>query len=116
MKTLFALTLSMAFIGLAVADETTPNSGSKPASRSPEKVYNSVCAHCHEMGVARTVAPITQAYPETARETRGNYIRYTVRHGRAAMPAFRHSEVSETELDSLIQALMSGQLNSNAAP
>jgi mono/diheme cytochrome c family protein len=89
-------------------------SGDEQEAREPAEVYRQVCAHCHEAGVAFKVAPITMAYPETAQEARGNYIRMTVRNGRAAMPAFRGSEVSDVELDSLIEALMGGELVNTA--
>lgn len=78
--------------------------------RKPAEVYRQVCSHCHETGVAYKVAPITMAFPELAHEARGNYIRMTVRNGRAAMPSFREAKISDPELEALIQALMGGDL------
>ena len=79
-------------------------------AREPDEVYRQVCAHCH--APQYEVGPeITIAFPEAAWEARGNYIRNTVRHGRAAMPAFRTAKISDAELDGLIQALVSGELD-----
>lgn len=83
---------------------------SEAEMRQPADVYRQVCAYCHESDVAYRVAPITMAFPEPAHEARGNYIRMTVRNGRAAMPAFRKAEISDPELKALIQALMGGDL------
>ncbi|MGE4534917.1 c-type cytochrome [Halomonas sp.] len=81
-----------------------------PEAREPAEVYRQVCAHCHAPDKA--VGPeITITFPEAAWEARGNYIRNTVRHGRAAMPAFRAAKISDAELEGLIQALVSGELD-----
>lgn len=83
---------------------------SAPDARDPAEVYRQVCAHCHAPDKA--VGPeITIAFPEAAWEARGNYIRMTVRNGRAAMPAFRAAKISDPELEALIQALVSGELD-----
>ena len=84
-------------------------SAEEPQSREPAEVYRQICAHCHAPDKA--VGPeITMAFPEEARETWGNYIRMTVRNGRAAMPSFRPAKISDTELEQLIEALASGEL------
>jgi len=78
-------------------------------SREPAETYRQVCAHCHAPDKA--VGPvITNAFPEAAQESWGTYIDLTVRNGRAAMPAFRHSEISDRELEALSQALARGEL------
>lgn len=82
--------------------------------RKPAETYQQVCAYCHNLDKA--VGPeITMAFPEAAQEARGNYMRTTVRHGRAAMPSFRQSKVSNPELEALIQALVHGELANLAA-
>lgn len=87
---------------------------SAPDVRDPAEVYRQVCAHCHAPDKA--VGPeITMAFPEAAWEARGNYIRMTVRNGRAAMPAFRQAKISDPELEALIQALVRGDLAAGAA-
>lgn len=83
-------------------------------AREPDEVYRQVCAHCHAPDKA--VGPeITMAFPEAAWEARGNYIRNTVRHGRAAMPAFRVAKISDPELEALIEALVRGDMAATAA-
>jgi mono/diheme cytochrome c family protein len=93
---------------LPAAASAAPDSA--PDVRDPAEVYRQVCAHCHAPDKA--VGPeITIAFPEAAWEARGNYIRMTVRNGRAAMPAFRAAKISDPELEALIQALVSGELD-----
>lgn len=76
--------------------------------REPAEVYDQVCAHCHDpaMGVGPV---ITQKVPESSREGRVSFIQTMVRHGNAAMPAFRKSEISDPELKALAEALASGE-------
>lgn len=91
---------------LAAALSATAVMASEP--REPAETYNQVCAHCHEP--AYGVGPvITQEVPESAREGRAAFIRTKVRHGNAAMPAFRKSEISDPELKALAEALASGE-------
>jgi mono/diheme cytochrome c family protein len=80
------------------------------AVREPSEVYRQVCSHCHapQYGVG---PEITIAFPEAAWKARGNYVRMTVRNGRAAMPALREAKISDPELDGLIKALVSGELD-----
>ena len=81
-------------------------------AREPKQVYDQVCGHCHSQDKA--VGPeITMAVPEGSREGRAAFIRTMVRHGNAAMPAFRSSEVSDPELKALAEALASGELAGN---
>ncbi|ROO27833.1 hypothetical protein SAOR_07090 [Salinisphaera orenii MK-B5] len=61
------------------------------------------------MGDKAVGPPITMKFPESVHKARGDYMRQVVRHGRNAMPAFRHSEISDVELDALLEALMSGE-------
>ncbi|MDR5894304.1 cytochrome c [Halomonas mongoliensis] len=87
----------------------TMASASEPEAREPAEVYRQVCAHCH--ATDKAVGPvITNAFPEAAQESWGTYIQLTVRNGRAAMPAFRHSEISDAELKALSAALARGEL------
>ncbi|CAM4238451.1 cytochrome c [Vreelandella rituensis] len=91
---------------------SVPNAVASEA-REPAEVYRQICAHCHALDKA--VGPeITMAFPETAHEAWGNYIRTTVRNGRGAMPSFREAKVSDEELDALIQALMYGEFADTA--
>lgn len=92
----------------------TTLSAGEPDAREPAEVYRQVCAHCHAPDKA--VGPvITNAFPEAAQEAWVNYIRMTVRNGRAAMPAFRPAKISDTELDALSAALARGDFADTAA-
>lgn len=92
---------------LPVLAAATSAAASEP--REPAQVYDQVCAHCHAPDNA--VGPeITMAVPEDSREGRASFIRTMVRHGSAAMPAFRQSEVSDPELEALVEALARGDL------
>lgn len=96
---LFKLTLPALMVGAVHAAEP----------REPAEVYDQVCAHCHSPDKA--VGPeITQKVPESARGSWEDYIHTMVREGRAAMPAFSQSEISDAELDALAEALASGKL------
>ncbi|MFY0991721.1 c-type cytochrome [Halomonas sp. C05BenzN] len=84
-------------------------SAAEREAREPAETYRQVCAHCHAPDKA--VGPeITKAFPEAAQESWSTYIRLTVRNGRAAMPAFRDSEIGDPELEALSQALARGEL------
>ncbi|SFI16355.1 c-type cytochrome [Modicisalibacter xianhensis] len=100
-----ALTIALAGASLPVFGDS-----SKETVREPAEIYRQVCSHCHapQYGVG---PEITIAFPEAAWEARGNYIRMTVRNGRAAMPAFREAKISDSELNGLIRALVSGELD-----
>ncbi len=63
-------------------------------TRSPEKVYSSTCGYCH----GHNVGPIIRG-----RGLPVETIEYFVRHGNGAMPAFRPTEISNTELKALAQ-------------
>ncbi|MGM0694324.1 MAG: c-type cytochrome [Pseudomonadota bacterium] len=102
---------TLALLGALMLPLTASASpGGQAEMREPAEAYRQVCAHCHAPDKA--VGPeITIAFPEAAREARGNYIRNTVRHGRAAMPSLRQAKISDAELEGLIQALVSGDLD-----
>jgi mono/diheme cytochrome c family protein len=62
--------------------------------RDGAAVYNGVCVYCHEQklrGAGMSPAKI----------------RFTVRHGHLAMPAFRSTEIDDAALEQLIQYLSS---------
>ncbi len=60
--------------------------------RSPQKTYASTCAYCH----GANVGPII-----LGRHLPPAYIHQMVRAGRNAMPAFRPTEITPAELDTL---------------
>lgn len=53
------------------------------------EVYAKVCAFCHEAKVGPTIR---------GRGLDPNYIRFVVRHGNRAMPAFRAAEIDDESL------------------
>ena len=60
--------------------------------RAPEKLYAETCGYCHGANVGPVIRG--RALPAEA-------IRMIVRHGQNGMPAFRPTEISPAELDSL---------------
>lgn len=54
-----------------------------------QQVYQQICQYCHETGIGPKI---------TERQLPGSYTRFVVRNGLRAMPAFRTTEVSETEI------------------
>ncbi|WP_416139306.1 c-type cytochrome [Halomonas sp. HK25] len=90
-----------------------PAAANASEAREPAEVYRQVCAHCHAPDEA--VGPvITNAFPEAAQEAWVNYIRMTVRNGRAAMPSFRPAKISDAELEALSAALARGEFAETA--
>ncbi len=56
------------------------------------QVYARTCAYCHDHGVGPAIK---------GRELDPAAVRFMVRHGAFAMPAFRQTEISEAELDAV---------------
>ena len=89
MKHIFIIVAGLALAGTAHAAQKL---GEVQAQRSPEQVYAAVCGYCH----GKNVGPVIRgrALPASA-------VEYIVRHGQNAMPAFRPTEVTPTELKAL---------------
>jgi mono/diheme cytochrome c family protein len=81
------LVFALLFAGLSPASWS--GAVDVPVERSGARVYQSVCALCHETRVGP---------PLLGRQLPPDLVRYFVRHGRNGMPAFRVSEISEAEL------------------
>jgi mono/diheme cytochrome c family protein len=64
----------------------------EPTPRPPEAVYAQVCGYCH----GRNVGPVIRG-----RGLPASLVKIMVRTGPNAMPAFRPTEISDTELDAL---------------
>lgn len=62
------------------------------ADRPPETVYRHVCGYCHGVNVGPAIR---------GRALEPDATRYIVRHGQNAMPAFRPTEITESELKAL---------------
>jgi mono/diheme cytochrome c family protein len=66
--------------------------GEPQGERSPEVVYAQTCGYCH----GRNVGPVIRG-----RALPVEVIKLQVRHGPNGMPAFRPSEITQSELDAL---------------
>lgn len=62
------------------------------SDRPPETVYKHVCGYCHGVNVGPVIR---------GRALEPEATRYIVRHGQNAMPAFRPTEITDSELRSL---------------
>ena len=62
--------------------------------REPEYIYDRVCGYCH----GHDIGPVLRG-----RELPPETIAYFVRHGAGAMPAFKPTEITDTELAALAQ-------------
>lgn len=59
---------------------------------APARIYDKVCAYCHETAVAPALL---------GRNLEPGYVRLVVSRGLGAMPAFRPTDFSDGELDAL---------------
>lgn len=73
---------------------TPPQSAStlSPEPRAPEAIYARTCGYCH----GHNVGPVIRD-----RNLPPEAIAYMVRRGQGAMPAFRPTEITDTELKAL---------------
>lgn len=76
--------------GLASAAAAQP--APSAVQRPPEAVYAKTCGYCHGVNVGPVIR---------GRGLDAEAIRYIVRHGQNAMPAFRPTEITEAELAAL---------------
>ena len=82
------------------------------AEPSGEAVFNRWCVHCHGTEAAMPGRMRLEWNHGKARSVLAErddldpaYVRQTVRHGRSEMPSFRITEISEAELNALINYL-----------
>jgi mono/diheme cytochrome c family protein len=91
MKLIIGLMAGVALLvgGVAFAGQKL---GQPQDERAPQEIYAKTCGYCH----GRNVGPVIRgrALPVEA-------IKTIVRHGQNGMPAFRPTEVSNSELDKL---------------
>lgn len=78
----------------------TTNSLAESANewQSGKQIYNNICGHCHEVGVGPVLS---------GRDLPAAYFKTIARSGRAAMPAFRPTELSNKDLDKIAGFLVS---------
>jgi mono/diheme cytochrome c family protein len=75
--------------GVAIAGQKL---GQPQGERSPEVVYAKTCGYCH----GKNVGPVIRG-----RALPADAIKTIVRHGQNGMPAFRPTEITQSELDKL---------------
>jgi mono/diheme cytochrome c family protein len=86
-----ALLSAAAVVQLAKADDIP---------RSAEEVYRVVCHYCHDTGIGPEIK---------GRQLPAAYVSYLVRNGQGAMPAFRPTEISDTELERVAATIERGK-------
>ncbi len=81
-----------------------PNEGSGSGFvwKDGAEVYSKVCAYCHEAKVGPTIR---------GRRLDPLYIRYMVRNGNRAMPAFRAAEIDEEALTKVAEYVSKSEID-----
>jgi mono/diheme cytochrome c family protein len=77
--------------GVAVAGQKL---GQPQGERAPEMLYAKTCGYCH----GKNIGPVIRG-----RALPADAIKTIVRHGQNGMPAFRPTEITNSELDKLAQ-------------
>lgn len=108
--------------GVAVAQQMPPpmpdsflrsDLGNSQTLTQGEDIYDYWCAACHNMGKPGAVAVMTirgEQIPIGLNQSENldaDYVRYLVRNGQAAMPHFRPTQISSSQLDALAEYLAS---------
>ncbi|SFB27712.1 Cytochrome c, mono-and diheme variants [Collimonas sp. OK607] len=84
-----ALQLTWIFAALGIAMPLANAAENAGQIRGGEKTYKQICAQCHEANIGPRITGRGLALPA---------IRYFVRNGHNAMPAWRPTEISDAEL------------------
>jgi cytochrome c5 len=101
-KVTAAAVLSLALAGPAAqAAKHSPGAAKQQAPNMPY-VFEMYCLMCHKQGVQIGPIGIFDMMAKTGNPLNEQYIRNNVRFGMKAMPAFRLSEVSPKNLDSIV--------------
>jgi mono/diheme cytochrome c family protein len=96
------LLLAVATIILGTPAVATPKLGEFQAERTPEVVYAKTCGYCH----GRNVGPII-----LGRKLQPDAIKFMVRSGPNGMPAFRPTEITDSELLALAKWISKSKKN-----
>ena len=88
--------------GILAAGYLAPAAWAQAAGqwRDGEHLYSRLCQYCHETGVGPAL---------WGRELTSDYVVATARQGKAAMPAFRFTEIDDRTLRSLGDIVASGR-------
>jgi len=112
---------SVLLVGSAVAQQQMPppmpdsflrtSLGDSQTLTLGEDIYDYWCAACHNVGKPGSIAVMMlhgEQMPmglNDATNLDADYVRYMVRNGQAAMPHFRHTQISNSQLDALAEYL-----------
>jgi (+)-pinoresinol hydroxylase len=115
--TIHVLALAMLLPLAAQAAAPAAPAASPTAAPAPGKIaFDRWCAECHAAGVGHPGAQQLErlrgaklALLEARNDLAPEFIRYVVRHGQNAMPPYRPSEISDTQLDQIAQYLVRNQ-------
>jgi mono/diheme cytochrome c family protein len=107
------LALAMLVPLAAQAAAPAAPAASPTVAPAPGKIaFDRWCAECHAAGVGHPGAQQLErlrgaklALLEARNDLAPEFIRYVVRHGQNAMPPYRPSEISDTQLDQIAQYL-----------
>lgn len=95
-KAHFAAVLSIGagalFLGIAASGSVKAQASYEVEPRDPQFIYDRTCGYCH----GHNVGPII-----LGRNLAPQVITYFVRNGNGAMPAFKPTEITDTELEAL---------------
>jgi (+)-pinoresinol hydroxylase len=104
----------MVQLAAAAQLSATARPSASAATHTGKPLYERWCAECHAPGPGH---PGTQQLDRTRgaklavlterRDLSVEYLRYVVRNGQNAMPAYRQTEISDTELQQISQYLTS---------
>jgi mono/diheme cytochrome c family protein len=91
MKLMFGLAAGIAILagGVAFAGQKL---GQPQGERGPDEIYAKTCGYCH----GRNVGPVIRG-----RALPADAVKFIVRNGQNGMPAFRPTEITNSELDKL---------------
>lgn len=112
MKTIRSLLLAVLVCTAGAAAASEPTKNSAPAERG-KQIYGQWCAICHAAtprmpGTASLEAKYGGSLPaalEDRTDMAPAFIEYFVRNGVLIMPAFRKTEITDTDLELLIDYL-----------
>jgi len=85
--------------------------GDSQTLTSGEDIYDYWCAACHNVGKPGSVAVMMlrgdqmPTHLADSENLDADYVRYLVRNGQAAMPHFRATQISNSQLDALAEYL-----------
>lgn len=91
MKLISVMAVTIAFLAGSVGF-AAQKLGEPQGARAPEELYAKTCGYCH----GKNVGPVIRG-----RELPAEAITLMVRSGPNGMPAFRPTEISDTELNAL---------------